>query len=464
MDIVKQLLGRLHPLIVHLPIGFIIVGILLQIYDRRKKELNKVISLIYLWATYFAIAACITGYLQYVDEGYSFASVKLHLWSGIATALFSLGMWALLKGNSIVSFMSKAPVLLFPSLFFVLISFTGHQGGTITHGEEYLVEPLPNTVKSALGYEIFEEKNIVLTEESWESAVLYTDVVAPILNNNCVSCHNVEKTKGELLLSTPEGILESGENSPVVIAKHSDQSDLFTRMKLPGNDDDHMPPDGKRQPSKAEINVIGIWIENGLSFNKTIGELGMDKSHFKPFFPKTILNDYPDIEITKAPMDSIVKIESLGIHIDPISESTHFLSVSCINLPTFTDADIKHLLSIKNQIAVLDIGGTQITDAIFEKLIQLPNLTILKLDNTTITGNQIALLATLKYLRTINLSSTRFSVENLDKLASFKSLKKVFLHNTDFGKTGTETIRQGQITLEYGNYNLPLIATDSIVY
>ncbi len=464
MDIVKQLLGRLHPLIVHLPIGFIVVGILLQVYDRRKKELNKVISLIYLWAAYFAIAACITGYLQYVEEGYSLDSVELHLWSGIATAIFSLVMWALLKGNFVVSFLSKAPILLFSGLLFALISFTGHQGGAITHGEEYLVEPLPNAIKSALGYEIFEEKNIELTEESWESAVLYSDVIAPILNNNCVSCHNIKKAKGELLLNTPEGIMDSGKNSPVVIANHSDKSDLFARMKLPSSDDNHMPPDGKRQPSKAEINVIGIWIENGLSFDKTIGELGMDKSHFKPFFSKSILNDYPDIEITKAPMDSIVKIESLGIHIDPISESTHFLSVSCINLPTFTDADVKDLLPIKNQISVLDLGGTLITDAIFDKLTQLPNLTILKLDNTTITGHQLELLASLKYLRTINLSNTRFNGENLNKLGSFKGLKKIFLYNTDLGKTGTETIAAGQITIEHGNYNLPLIATDSIVY
>lgn len=464
MDIVKQLLGRLHPLLVHLPIGFIILGILLQFYDRRKKEFNKVISLIYLWAAYFAIAACITGYVQYIEEGYSFNSVKLHLWSGIATALFSIVMWALLKGNTLVSFLSKTPVLLFPGLFFVLISFTGHQGGAITHGEEYLVEPLPNAIKSALGYEIFVEKNIVLTEESWETAVLYTDVVAPILNNNCVSCHNVKKAKGELLLSTPEGIMGSGENSPVVIANHADQSDLFSRMKLPRNDDDHMPPDGKRQPSKAEINVIGLWIEKGLSFDKTMGELGMDKSHFKPFFPKTILNDYPDLEVPEAPKDSILKIKSSGIHIDPISGSTHFLSVSCINFPSFTDADFKHLLPIKNQIAVVDLEGTLITDAIFEKLTQLPNLTIIKIDNTTITGDQLGLLATLKYLRTINLSSTRFSVENLNKLAQFESLKKVFLYNTDVGKTGTETIAQGQITIEYGNYNLPLIATDSIIY
>ncbi|UWX55214.1 hypothetical protein NYZ99_00855 [Maribacter litopenaei] len=79
MDILKQLLGRLHPLIVHLPIGFIILGLLLQVYFRRRKAFKEVIGKVYLWAGYSAILACLTGYLQYPGEGYAYDSVKLHL-------------------------------------------------------------------------------------------------------------------------------------------------------------------------------------------------------------------------------------------------------------------------------------------------------------------------------------------------------------------------------------------------
>ncbi|MGB3145925.1 MAG: hypothetical protein WBB24_17640, partial [Maribacter sp.] len=78
MDILKQLLGRLHPLVVHLPVGFIILGLLLQAYDRKQKQYTPIIALVYLWAGFSAILACITGYLQYLGEGYSFDSVKLH--------------------------------------------------------------------------------------------------------------------------------------------------------------------------------------------------------------------------------------------------------------------------------------------------------------------------------------------------------------------------------------------------
>lgn len=137
MDVLKQLLGRLHPLIVHLPIGFIILGLLLQYYDRKRLEYQKVIPLIYLWGGISATLACITGYAQYVGEGYAFDTVKWHLWSGIVTALFSFLMWAKLKEKGTFQFLTKVPILVLSGVFFVLISFTGHQGGNITHGEDY---------------------------------------------------------------------------------------------------------------------------------------------------------------------------------------------------------------------------------------------------------------------------------------------------------------------------------------
>ncbi|MUH36247.1 hypothetical protein D9O36_10370 [Zobellia amurskyensis] len=464
MDILKQLLGRLHPLIVHLPIGFIIAGLLLQFLDRKQKEFTRVISIIYLWGGYFAVLACITGYLQYLGEGYAFDSIKIHLWSGIATALFSFVLWARLKAFSFVSLLTKVPVLFLSGLIFVLLSFTGHQGGNITHGEEYLVEPLPNSIKAALGYDVFEVKEISLTDDTWESAVLYTDIIEPILNNNCVSCHNPKKAKGDLVLHTEEGILSSGENSPVVSQNHPDKSDLFIRMELPTSDDKHMPPDDKKQPTKEEIKLVGIWIENGHSFNKTIGELGLPKSLFESFIAKTQVNDYPAVAIPAAALDSITNIKNTGLHVEAISENTNFLSVSALNLPSFTDADAQNLTSLAPQIARLDLGGTRITDAIFKDLASLPNLTVLKLDNTAVTGESIEQLQSLAHLRTINLSNTNFEEDHLAHLQDFNMLERVFLFKPTVNKTGVEAINDGRTVVEYGNYSLPGIKSDSISY
>lgn len=465
MEVIKQLLGRLHPLVVHLPIGFILLGLLLQWHDRKTGQYAKVIGLIYLWAGFSATLACITGYLQYLGEGYGFDTVKWHLWSGIATAFFCFLMYARLRDWKPMDFLSKIPIAVCSILFFGLISFTGHQGGNITHGADYLVEPLPNAVKSALGYEILAEKEIALNAENWEDALLYEDVVVPILNNKCISCHNPKKIKGELLLDTEEGILAGGENGDVVVANKASDSEIFVRMNLPKDNDDHMPPDGKTQPTKEEIALIGAWLDAGHPFGGTVAESGLEKALFQSFFPKKIDNDYPNMEVAAASKDSIEAIKNKGIHVDNISKATHFLKVSCLNKPSFADSDFELLNPLKQQIAILDLAGTKITDAIFEKLSTLPNLTLLNLDHTNITGNGIEKLASSSaYLKSINLTGTNFQDAYLQKLTDFKTLKKVYVFQTDLDINGPKTLKSGQITVDYGDYELPAIASDSIVY
>lgn len=464
MDILKQLIGRLHPLFVHLPIGFILLGLLLQWHDRNKREYQKVISFIYKWGGITAVLACITGYLQYLGEGYAFDTVKWHLWSGIATASFSFLMFAKIAELKKIEAFRKIPISLFSIILLILISFTGHQGGNITHGSDYLIEPLPNNIKSVLGFQTFETKEIHLTEENWEEALIYEDVIMPILNNKCVSCHNPKKTKGQLLLHTKEGILEGGENGAILLANNAKQSELFHRATLPLDNDLHMPPKGKKQLTKEDLDLMEAWINRGHSFEGTIKEVGIEKSLIQSFFPVVHNYDYPDKIINTVPKDSITKIEKNGIHIDYISSTSNFLSVSCINKPSFKNEDFQALLPLKDNIARLDLGGTRITDDIINQLAQLPNLTILKLDNTSITGSSIAALSNLKHLKSINLTRTKFKEIYLDKLERFPKLKNVYLYKTGIDKTGMELLKNGQTKIDFGNYILPQIESDSIVY
>jgi uncharacterized membrane protein len=464
MEITKQLLGRLHPLVVHLPIGFIILGLLLQLKDRKEGQFRGLIALVFLWGGYAAVLACVTGYLQYLGEGYAFDTVKWHLWAGLATALWSFLMWARMKRASLFSFFSKVPLAPMSVLFFVLLSFTGHQGGNITHGEDYLVEPLPNALKAALGYPVLEKKEITLTEEDWQSTALYTEVVQPILDNNCVSCHNPKKTKGGLLLHTAEALMGQGDSGPAIVPSNAEESELLLRMQLPKSHEKHMPPDGKAQPTKEEVALIGHWIQHGAPLQGTIGELGLEKALFQSFFTKVTRKDHPDMEMAQAPKDSVQKIKQLGLHAEPLSKATHFLKVSALNLPSFSDADMEHLSCIGPQLAVLDLGGTQITDAAFQSLAGLPNLTILKLDHTQVTGKNMALLQPLKHLRSINLAQTAFAEENLAPLEQFPALENIYLYNPNWEKTGSRSLGPSKVTVEYGNYLLPAMESDSIVY
>ena len=464
MDVLKQLLGRLHPLLVHLPIGFIILGLLLQWHDRKKREYRFVIGFIFMWGAIAAVLACITGYLQYLGEGYGFDTIKFHLWSGIATAVFCLLMYLRLREPRKITIFKSMPLVYFSIVLLAMISLTGHLGGNITHGEGYLTEPLPNSIKSALGITAFQEKEIALNEENWQEAQFYTDIIDPILNNKCASCHNRKKAKGELELHSKEGILEGGENGPVIETNNSGDSPLYARLILPKDDEDHMPPKEKTQPTKEEITLVKTWIDLGNPFEGSIGELGLEKNLFLSFFPQKHDYDYPDIEIVAAAQDSVNVIKSEGIHVQNISKVSNFLQVTCINKPSFGDTDFHLLKPISQQIAILDLGGTQVTDAIFEKLATLKNLTILKLDNTAITGANIEQLAQLENLKSINLAATKFEETQLEKFAQFKKLQAVYLFNSGLQKSGIQSLNSGKINIDYGNYELPPIPSDSIIY
>lgn len=464
MDIIKQILGRLHPLVVHLPIGFIILGILLQWYDRKKHTFRKAITLTFFWGGISAVFACITGYLQYLSEGYKFDSIKFHLWLGVITTIFCFLVYIRLKTPQQINFFKRIPRIAFALILFLLISFTGHLGGNITHGEGFLIEPLPDSIKSALGFETFEEKTISLNEKNWKDAMLYEDVINPILYNKCVSCHNTKKFKGELILQTQEGILNGGEKGKIIVLNNSQESSLYARLILPEDDEDHMPPKEKIQLTKEEIKLIEVWISYGNSFDESIQELSLQKELFLSFFPQKTNYNYPDVQISAVAQDTINSIRKNGIHVENIARTTNFLRVSCINKPDFTDEDFDLLMPIIGQIAVLDFGGTLVTDAVFEKLVQLPNLTILKLDNTAVTGKNMQLLADTKNLKSINLTSSKFEVLYLEVFTKFSKLKTVYLHKTQAIEIGVKTLNNGLITLVYGNYELPVIASDSIIY
>ncbi|MCW5517908.1 c-type cytochrome domain-containing protein [Muriicola sp. Z0-33] len=465
MEVLKQLIGRLHPVIVHLPIGFILAGLLLQWVDRNKKDFVKITALLFMWAAIAGLVACVTGYLQYLGEGYSFKNIKTHLWLGIVTTIVVFALYLRLSENLKFPLLKKLPETFLSLLLLLLISYTGHLGGSITHGDDYLIAPLPNNIKSALGFETYEVKPIELSPESWEEAQFYDDIIAPILNNNCVSCHNKKRAKGELVLNSEEAILKGGENGDVLIPNNVEESAIYSRLILPDHDEDHMPPKDKKQPDKEEIALIKTWILNDAPFDKSIGEMGLQKSLFTSFFPKKANEDYPDVEVVEASLDSINTIKKQGIHVQRISTSSNFLSVSCINRSDFSDKDFIKLSPIRQQIVDLDLGRTKISDAVFEQIALLPNLTVLKIDYTSITGQEMHKLHALEHLKVLNLTGSNFKKVYLEQLYGFKGLKSVFLAYTGLDAADNrENNDKTTLKIEFGNYELPFIESDSIIY
>jgi hypothetical protein len=86
------------------------------------------------------------------------------------------------------------------------------------------------------------------------------------------------------------------------------------------------------------------------------------------------------------------------------------------------------------------------------------------LDNTIITGNTISEISSLEHLKSINLIGTEFETSHLEKLADFKNLRKVYVYGSKVNPETPLTLKEEKINIDYGNYELPPIASDSIVY
>src|SRR5690606_27369376 len=102
---------------------------------------------------------------------------------------------------------------------------------------------------------------------------LYKDLVVPILDAKCASCHGAEKPKGKLRVDSLEAILKGGNEGPSVVAGKIEDSPLIQRIYLPLNDDEHMPPEDKEQLTEQEVAVLAFWIKSGAKETGTVAEL-----------------------------------------------------------------------------------------------------------------------------------------------------------------------------------------------
>lgn len=90
-----------------------------------------------------------------------------------------------------------------------------------------------------------------------------TKLAMQLLRTNCISCHNEEKRKGGLLMTSREALLKGGDEGPVIVEGKPEESSLVT--SLAASADPHMPP--KKQLGAAQIKVIEKWVRHGMPWD-----------------------------------------------------------------------------------------------------------------------------------------------------------------------------------------------------
>src|SRR5690606_9053049 len=131
----EMFFGRFHPLIVHIPIGFLTIAILFKILDIRSQSptYRAALKVTSLLSAAIAVVTCITGLLLSVAGTYPVDELDRHKWSGILLALFITG-WYLVEFQWNTKPWINDDVVAITSVFLLV---TGHRGGILTHGDNY---------------------------------------------------------------------------------------------------------------------------------------------------------------------------------------------------------------------------------------------------------------------------------------------------------------------------------------
>lgn len=442
--------GRLHPLIVHLPIGILLLAAVLEMLTliKRFNYLRSLLSFVWLIGSLTSIAACIAGFLLADESGYDENVLFYHQWLGVAVAVFSLLFYAATYLKTL-----KPSIRIIASLVVVmLLSLAGHFGGTLTHGEEFLNEPL----MTALGHTTdnvakVDRKPITNIDE----AVVYADLVEPILEEKCYKCHSASKKKGKLRLDAYTLMMKGGESGPAIVAGDAERSELYKRLLLPVEDKKRMPPKGKAQLKASEIELIHWWIQHGegsaVKHVREIAQNDANKEMLVSFVHETEVipefeSELPQATVAEAKEAFLKPLRDIGLSVSKFSPDQPFLTVNCVNVENFDDAKLKLLLPIKEQIIWFKAGNTKITDDAMAVITQMTNLSRLSLENNTISDKGLTSLHRLENLRYINLVGTQVSAASINDLASIKKLRSVYLWKTRYDKQSAS--RLGALLLD----------------
>lgn len=456
METIINFIGHFHPVLVHLPIGILLFAILLHIISKFKNfsTIVNALPIAYLLGAMSALFSCLTGLALANNGDYDETLVLQHQWLGISVAFCSfLGYYIINKNKS--SYLQWLNYVLL-----LLIVLTGHWGGTLTHGEGYLT-----TTHSTEN--VVAEKPVITNAQE---ALVYKDVIQPILKEKCYGCHSAIKQKGKLRLDEKEWILKGGENGIIIHAGEAMNSTLYKNIILDPVDEMHMPPKGKPQITDQERILLAWWINNGASFDKKVKELPQENSIPNILLAlqnnnakKEQIQPIPNEEVSPADENTINTLKNKGVTIVNVALNSNYLSANFITLTKTNDTLHELIDQIKDNLVWIKMQGMEFTDALAETIASCTILTKLSINNANINDTQLSKLNTLQELQYLNLVNTKISLNGLLKLTRLKKLRQLYLGQTSITSNEFNKIKTifPNVEIDFGNYQIEKLITDT---
>ncbi len=425
---IQTFAGHLHPLIVHLAIGFLLLALFFELvsYLKKYQHLRQAVPFSMTLGFAAAVLACICGYMLSLSGDYDEEQLGTHKMAGILVA--AVAGLLVLMGNETIRKRIPVPRAMFllccAALFATLIA-AGHKGGGLTHGTDYL------------SLDVLTQREME-KPSSVEEAYLFEQVVHPILTKRCAACHRDGKKKGELSMATLEEIKKGGKSGPAVTGGKPDESELYNRISLDPSHEDFMPADGKTPLTPSEAVIIKWWIEKGMATDgKKIGEMeGGDeiKSEVAVFLDLDAISpaDRAGVSPALPPGINLDSIRNKGISVRVMLHQPLMLDVT---IPAGSDfsIDLIHgdLRAIAKNVIWLNASGLGLTEKDFDFLSDMNNLKKLRLERNPIGDDIVNRLTGLNQLESLNLNETKITRAGEEKLKKLPSLKRLYSWHTE---------------------------------
>lgn len=414
--------GRFHPLLVHLPIGFLMLAVIFEITDKFSitKGLKVAVPFTLLLGALSGVVACVLGLMLATEGDYNDVTLNNHKWAGIATTIIA-GLAYLISTNRL-NIKKVYPILL--GIMMLGLTITGHLGGNMTHGETYLTEYMPFQSKSA--DELARPKVTDLAQ-----AQLFGDIVHPIIKKKCMSCHNSSKQKGKLSFASIDSYLKGGKHGSTIVGGDALKSELLVRVNLDPNDEEFMPTDGKTPLTDEEITMLTYWIANANADFDTLF-LATEPDEKTIEIANQILEldgsaTATNLQLPPVQAAQLQTLTELGFTIRELVAGSNAYDVVLPPNEGDLQQQLTALSNIKDNILWLTLEDVGLQNADLSTIATFKNLKMLKLSKNPLNDENWTTLSTLEQLESLNLYGTNITAKAIEPLSNLPNLQRIYI-------------------------------------
>ncbi|MBI4578990.1 MAG: hypothetical protein HY718_04765 [Planctomycetes bacterium] len=479
-----QFFGRLHPAVLHLPIGLIagLAVIELNALVRRRPGPTELTRLLAWLVAASAVIAAASGYVLSLEGDHVGTTLNLHMYCGIGLAVACVLMAAV---NSRARTARPYYALLLVVLAVMLP--TGHLGGSLTHGDDFLTQPFAEKRPTASAPAASETTSPTRTPTTQPLAApapagqpeahnLFATQIAPILIDRCGTCHGQSRQKAGLAMHTAEALARGSRHGPVFVAGKPGESEIVRRLRLPVDDEDHMPPAEKPQPSEEQIRLVEQWIASGASFTAAAAATNasreaQDRSsagHVDrqdadptqavgtatvrersrsdrpaagpgPVKPAAVLTPVPPADPA-----ALAALRENLVHCEVVAEGSHRLWVDFAAIARSTDDALAARLiePLLPQLDTLALARSAVGDKVVGLLARATHLRSLDLRGTKVTDAGLAAIAGLPELHDLALGRTHLTDAAAEHLAAMPALERVYIWSAGLSPQAVAKLRE----------------------